>query len=224
MRVFKRFVRKIRSWCKKNPDRFLEELNGVIHVGANVGQERDLYKRYNLDVIWIEPIPEVYDVLKNNLEGHDRQIAYQYLVTDKDDEQYNFNVADNNGLSSSIFDFKHHKDIWPGVGFERTISLKSITLPAFLKKEKINIDKYDALIMDTQGAELLVLQGAEEILGHFKYIKAEVSDFEAYKDCCQIDDLQKYLFRLGFREHARDLFATRRGSGNYYDIWYRKIV
>ncbi len=223
MRIFNRFARKMGSWFKKDPDRFLEELRGVIHVGANTGQERDLYKHYNLDVIWVEPIPEVYETLKKNLEAYDRQKSFQYLITDKENEKYDFNVADNDGASSSIFDFKYHKDIWPGVGIQRTISLESITLPAFLKKENINIDKYDALIMDTQGSELLVLQGAEEMLGHFRYIKTEVSDFESYEGCCQVDDIQKYLASQGFREHARNLFATRR-SGNYYDIWYRKVV
>lgn len=224
MRVFKRFARRMGSWFKKNPDRYLEELKGVIHVGANAGQERDLYKRYNLDVIWIEPIPEVYAILKKNLAGFSRQKAYPYLITDEENKEYQFHVANNNGLSSSIFELKQHKDIWPGVNFERTISLKSSTLSAFLKKEKINMDKYDALIMDTQGSELLVLQGAEEMLDHFRYIKAEVSDFESYEDCCQIDDIQKYLANQGFKEHARNLFATRRGGGNYYDIWYRKMM
>ena len=224
MRIFKRFSRKMGSWFKRNPDRFLEELKGVIHVGANVGQERDIYEHYNLDVIWVEPIPEVYETLKKNLVAYDRQKSYQYLITDKENETYDFHVADNSGLSSSIFDFKDHKDIWPGGGFERTISLKSITLPTFLKKENIDIDKYDALVMDTQGSELLVLKGAEEILGRFRYIKTEVPDFESYEGCCQVDDIQKYLAGLGFREHARNLFATRKGSGNYYDIWYRKMM
>ena len=73
MRILKRLVRKMGPWFKKNPDRFLGELKGVIHVGANAGQERGIYKHYNLEVIWIEPIPEVYETLKKNLQDFDRQ-------------------------------------------------------------------------------------------------------------------------------------------------------
>ena len=36
---------------------FLADARGVIHVGANVGQERDLYAAYRLPVVWIEPTP-----------------------------------------------------------------------------------------------------------------------------------------------------------------------
>ena len=34
-------------------DVFLKSVSGVIHVGANTGQERDLYAKYHLDVVWI---------------------------------------------------------------------------------------------------------------------------------------------------------------------------
>jgi hypothetical protein len=36
--------------------RFLRDVTGVIHVGANTGQERFLYRLFGLNVIWIEPI------------------------------------------------------------------------------------------------------------------------------------------------------------------------
>jgi hypothetical protein len=43
---------------------YLRKVRGVIHVGANEGQERDLYAAFGLNVIWIEPIPEVFQVLR----------------------------------------------------------------------------------------------------------------------------------------------------------------
>lgn len=44
---------------------FLSKGRGVIHVGANAGQERELYAAFGLHVIWIEPIPDVF-VYKRN--------------------------------------------------------------------------------------------------------------------------------------------------------------
>ena len=38
----------------------LSQCRGVIHVGANSGQERKVYARLGLDVLWIEPIPGVF--------------------------------------------------------------------------------------------------------------------------------------------------------------------
>ena len=64
------------------------------------------------------------------------------------------------------------------------------------------------LVIDTQGSELLVLKGALPILHHFKYIQTEVPDFEAYKGCCQLKDLQFFLVGLGYQEISRHQFAT----------------
>src|SRR5437763_4027468 len=204
-----------------SPDAFLRKVSGVIHVGANTGQERELYAKYNLDVIWIEPIPEVFSELKANLKGFPRQHAYQYLLTDKDDEEYLFNVASNAGGSSSILEFNLHQDFWPDIHYERQIKLESITLKSLVKKEGIEIDNYDALIMDTQGSEMLVLKGAESLLSRFTYIKSEVPDFESYKNCCRIEDLARFLGDRGFREINRNKIAVRKTGGTYYDIVYR---
>ncbi|MFN6536319.1 MAG: FkbM family methyltransferase [Nostoc sp. EkiNYC01] len=208
---------------KKNPDSFLNNVSGVIHVGANTGQERKIYAQQKLDVIWIEPIPEIFKKLKNNLKRYPRQQGYQYLVTDKENENYEFHIANNNGASSSIFNFNLHKDIWPQVNYERSIMLKSTTLVSLVHKENINIDKYDALVMDTQGSELLVLKGAESILNKFKYIKTEVPDFESYVGCCQLKDIESFLLNHGFKEYSKHNFTSRKNGGNYYDIVYKKV-
>ena len=205
-----------------NPDLFLEKVSGVIHVGANIGQERDLYAKHNLHVVWIEPIPEVFNQLKSNLKSYYTQQAYQCLVTDKDGELCEFHISNNDGLSSSILDLYQHKDIWPEVHYQRNITLSSITLNSLVKKEKINIKKYDALILDTQGSELLVLKGAGDLLDNFKFVKVEVPDFESYKDCPQADDIDRFLRPYGFSEYSRNRFAVRSKGGSYYDILYKK--
>ena len=83
------------------------------------------------------------------------------------------------------------------------------------------IREYDALIMDTQGSELLVLQGAIPILHNFTYIKTEVSDFESYTGCCQVANIAPFMSRFGYREVSRHKFAQRPEGGSYYDIVYK---
>jgi FkbM family methyltransferase len=215
-----KLLRRLRRLLSPDPNRFLRTVRGVVHVGANVGQERELYERHDLDVVWIEPIPDVFARLKANIAGFPRQRALECLVTDRDDSSYEFNVANNDGESSSILALKEHKDVWPKVAFTTTITLKSATLATLLTREAIDPARYDALVMDTQGSELLVLKGAEPLLDRFRFVKTEVPDFEAYAGCAKLEDIERYLTSRGFREVSRHCFATRAGGGHYYDVVY----
>ncbi len=214
---------RIRRKIVRDPNRFLRSASGVIHVGANVGQERETYEELGLDVLWIEPIPAVFEELKSNIAHLPRQRAIQALITNKDDEDYQFNIANNKGASSSILELKDHKDIWPEVKYTDKISLVSSTLPSILQKENIDPEEFDALIMDTQGSELLVLEGAVPLLKYLKIIKTEVADFESYAGCCLLADVDRFMRQHGFIQCARHAFAQHRNGGKYYDITYKKL-
>ena len=213
---------KIKFLFKKNPNKFFKKVSGIIHIGANKGQEIKLYEKYGLKVIWVEPIPEIFDVLKSNLNEVSNQTAIQALITDVNHKEYNFNIASNDGASSSILEFNLHQNIWPEVTYKKTIRLFSKTLPSLLMENNINSANYDMLVMDTQGSELLVLKGAIPILQNFKYIKTEVPDFESYKGCCQLKDLELFFSENGYEEVSRNRFATHPTDGSYYDIIYKK--
>lgn len=201
---------------------FLRDVSGVIHVGAHTGQERQLYAQYRLKVLWIEPLAELFAELERNIAGLQDQRAVRALVTDNDDAEYSFHVASNAGGSSSILELKLHADIWPDVTYTRTVAMRGTTLPSLLEAERIDSRAYDALVMDTQGSELLVLRGAAALLGQFKYIRTEVADFEAYENCCQLADIESFLAAYDFREQVRKVIARHPSGGGYYDIVYRK--
>ncbi|MFT4855781.1 MAG: FkbM family methyltransferase [Algoriphagus sp.] len=224
VRKIKTLTRSLIRVLSKNHDKFLKEVSGVVHVGANLGQERELYSKHGLSVVWIEPIPEIFNQLQVNLQGHKNQLAYQVLVTELDGKEYEFHVANNGGASSSILELKEHKDIWPEVDYTKTISLRSITLSSLFEKEKIDGSKYQALILDTQGSELLVLRGSLPVLNKFKFIKVEVPDFESYEGCCQLSDINEFMVEHGYKEFSRNKFASRAEGGNYFDIVYKKQV
>ena len=135
----KAVIRRIKSLFKKNPDKLLKKIRGIVHVGANTGQEIQLYAKHGLSVIWIEPIPEVFDSLEANLSGVQKQIAIKALVTDVDNAEYEFHLANNNGASSSILELNLHQDIWPDVSFKKTIKLYSKTLSSLMNDNNINM-------------------------------------------------------------------------------------
>ena len=199
----------------------LNEITGVIHVGANTGQEIQTYNHHNLDVIWVEPITEVFKVLLENIKNYPKHIAYNSLITDTDNKEYDFHIANNYGQSSSIYGLKKHKQIWPDIHYIANLRLKSITLKKLIQKTKTDIRKYQALIIDTQGSELLILKGATDILHHFKFITLEVADFESYENCCKLSDIEAYMEENNFYEYERHLMVSQENVGNYYDITYR---
>jgi FkbM family methyltransferase len=202
----------------------LEHFRGVIHVGANIGQERDLYQAHALPVIWIEPIPDVFARLSARIEGYSRQRALQRLLTDRDGVEYAFHVASNGGESSSILELAKHRDIWPAIGYERTITLTSTTLKSLIEREGLDLAVYDTLILDTQGSELLVLRGAGEHVRQFRFIETEIADFEAYAGCCQLPEMTRFMEGHGFEERRRikRVDHPHPDGGNYYDILYER--
>ena len=213
------WLRLRRLW---HPDRFLRRVRGVIHVGANSGPERDEYAALGLEVVWVEPIPEVFERLVENIRPFERQRAVMALVTDVDGREYDFHVSSNEGASSSILPLARHRDLWPHVDYAATVRLTGVTLPTLLAREGIDPGRYQALVLDTQGSELLVLRGAAPLLRGFEYVKAEVADFEAYAGCCLLDEMTAFMREQGFRPIARTLIAGRADIGNYYDVVYRR--
>ena len=208
----------------QHPNDFLNCCRAVIHIGANEGQERDLYAKHSLSVLWVEALPDVFQKLTNNLRNYPKQRAVNALVTDQEGEHYDFNVSNNAGESSSIYDFQGHKEIWPEVNFTRTIRLRSTTLPALLRKEGLNPSGFDALILDVQGAELLVIRGAGEVLDSIKFVKTEAADFESYRDACTETTLSQALKERDFFPCYKEWFAGKESVGSYYDILYKRAV
>jgi hypothetical protein len=83
-------------------DSFFRRVPGVVHVGANSGQERDLYRDLGLRVLWIEAINEVFDELVRNIAGHPKQKSLCALLTDRDGAEYQFHIASNSVFNLSI--------------------------------------------------------------------------------------------------------------------------
>lgn len=221
---FERVKNKIKGIFNKESEKFLKDISGLIHIGANTGQERNLYEKYKLEVLWIEPIPSIFNILESNIKQFPKQTAIQALLTDKDNESYEFNVASNNGASSSILKLDKHQDIWPDVHYEKTLQLKSSTLDNLISDKQIDINKYQALILDTQGSELLVLEGSTTILNKVKYISTEVANFESYKGCCMLDDMILFMKSHNFVEVYRKVFAESDKGEIYYDVLFKNTL
>jgi FkbM family methyltransferase len=226
MKILSRIIRGLTSPKRQLKKLYLNTLfnkvSGVIHVGGNYGQESAFYSKKNLNVLWIEPIPEIFEQLCKNIKNYKNQMAVNALITDIDNKEYVFNVANNKGGSSSIFQLKDHTELWPEVDYVKSINLQSIKLSTLIRRNKIDMSKYQFLVLDTQGSEMLVLKSSKPILEHLKYIKLEVANFEAYKGCCTLDDIYTFMNDNNYIEVGKYQFAGKKEK-KYYDIVFKKL-
>jgi FkbM family methyltransferase len=215
-----------RAWENEREflDGYLRNVSGLIHVGANHGQERRYYWLLGLDVIWVEPIREIYENLVDNIAIFPRQRAVHALLTDKEGDEVELRIANNGGASSSILPLEQHAQIFPDIQYVEHRKLISTTLAAMIRKEAIDLAHYCALTLDTEGAELMILQGAGDLLGQFEYVKCEVADFPARSGTPSTADLDRILSAAGFAQLSRRQFAMGPGlTGTYWDIVWKKV-
>jgi FkbM family methyltransferase len=182
-----------------------------------------VYARYGLKVVWIEPIPGIFRELQSNLTDFPDQTAYNALIAGQDGTKYQFHISSNEGSSSSILETnEQHSDYWSKIRFDQSIELVALSLPTFIRTNGIDLALFDRLVLDAQGAELLILGGAKEILPRFRYIECEAVNRELYSGCCLLPDLDAYMSKQGFKQTGR--FVTQRfpNGGRQWDVLYQR--
>ncbi len=171
---------------------------GIIHIGAHRGTEAPIYAWFNKSVIWIEPNKDIFGELKLNISNYKNQKAYNYLLHETNQKEVKFKISNNDGASSSIYDFgEHHKNsILFGkrkFKFTKIIKMETYSFDNFINQEKINIREFDLWIIDVQGSELPVIKGSQNSLKFCKYLVTEISKKEFYKGGTKWIDLLQWL-------------------------------
>lgn len=174
------------------------QITGIIQVGSFLAKEYPLLKSIGVDnFIFLEANPNIISELKDNIGPE--CLVYNELVADTDGEEYVFQIA-NHGQSSSMLKFDKHKEYHPEFStVVDTINLKSVKLDTLIDREHIDMNKYNCLMVDVQGAEIHVLKGFEYYLKDIDYIHAELNYDSMYEGCCLEPEFTKYLQEKGFR-------------------------
>ena len=172
-------------------------LSGIMNIGANEGQECSLYQALGAKhVVLVEPIPEVFEKLRNNVSEYENFCAVEAVCAEKPGEKVSFNVSSNQGESSSVLSFSKHKDYYPHINMTKTIELVTSTVDDIAAQ--FPAVHFDALVLDVQGFELNVLKGATNTLKGASVVFSEVSEVPLYENACTIIDLMQFLHPLGF--------------------------
>lgn len=185
------------------------QLNGVIHVGAHRGEEINEYGDLGAKtVIWVEANPEVFDemcIMLTNAEANIDSHAFQYAASTEDHGTAEFNryygpdaghLVGNKGCSS-LLKAEGRFEEW----YKDTIEVETITIDTLLEEEGFNVEDFQLLNMDVQGAELMVLSGSEKVLDNVKWITTEATwEDPDYIDNVMYDELKSFLESKGFVE------------------------
>lgn len=175
-------------------------LKGVLHIGANVGEEVLVYNELGITKqIWIEANPEIFPQLCQNLSKYNSEevIALNYCIGDENKDTV-LHVSNNAGLSSSVLDLGTHKDAHPEVHYIKDIPMKMYRVDSIYGIQD-TILGCDFLNIDLQGFELNALHGMGGLLQQFKAAYLEVNQKELYKGCALINSIDLFMIEKHFR-------------------------
>ena len=192
-------------------------LKTLVHVGAHLAQEIEQYESHGYQrIMWIEASAQVHANLVDKLNRHEgtaEHFTKCALLTDQDGDEVELREFSNDGMSSSIFSPTDNLSArWPDVTETgQTETIRSSTLDTLLADTPF-ADACDLLVVDVQGAERLVLQGAAKTLANANAVICEVSTVPYYEGGVLFDELADLLKTHGFgpmatpRRHGDMLF------------------
>jgi len=177
---------------------------GILHVGANRGQEAEEYHRAGVkNVVWVEALQHVYGDLVSNVSkyGH---TCINACVSDIEGRKVVFHESNNESQSSSYLELGTHKTAHPEVRFLKDHEMTTTTIEELYKNHSLS--GLDMLVMDIQGAEMDALKGAVSRLPEFKIVYLEVNTQHVYEGCALLPEIDKFLRGHGFEKREERIF------------------
>lgn len=201
--------------------RYDVKAKGVLHLGANTGQEADVYAALGIKrVIWVEALPDIYTQLVQKIARYPGSLAFCACLSNIDGYPVTFHRANNESQSSSFLEFGTHAQEHPTTRYIETIPMTTIRLDTLLKREGIihQVEGGWFLNIDVQGAELLVLKGMGNLLSKFDCAYIEVNEKELYKGCPRVGEIDAHLSLYGLVG-----VECKMTSAGWGDKFYRKL-
>jgi len=194
---------------------------GILHLGANVGEEALAYHKEGIDnVIWVEANPDIFKTLVMNVSGLGHK-TFNFCVGDENREAI-LHISNNGSQSSSVLPLGTHKVQHPEVKYTHDIHVPMMRIDSFFsyvpnQSERYDLKNIDFLNADLQGFELNAIKGMGDLLHQFKYAYIEVNKAQVYEGCAQIGELDDYLKDFGFKR-----VQTANWIGDWSDALYIK--
>lgn len=181
------------------------QFNGVVHIGAHLGEEAEAYAAGGVErVLWVEANEDLMEPLRRATAGFPMQQTYICAALSDAPGTVTFRIT-NNGQSSSILPLGTHATHYPHI---MVVEQREIQTKRF-DSLGIELEPYDFLNLDVQGAELKVLRGFKS-LDNFSAVYAEVNFEEVYVGAPLMAEIDTHL--TGFQRVAHN--DTGQGWGD----------
>jgi FkbM family methyltransferase len=170
---------------------------GVLHVGANVGEEAPVYLELGIKrQHWIEANDQIFQKLVANISNNPEATAQNICIGDTTDELVIFHISNNGSQSSSILELGTHKTAHPEVHYVEEVEMRTVRIDMIVPELTNGLD---FLNIDLQGAELKALRGMGELLNQFKWVYLEVNWEELYVGCALFPEVCDFMQSKGFK-------------------------
>jgi len=174
---------------------------GIISIGAYDGKT---LKRLNLPntvkTLLIDANPTAVERLQENFGDRPNIQVVQAAI------------ANHNGTvtlhltslesSSSILPWQQYSKIYPNIKETQQLTLPSRTLDTLLRELHLCTTDFNILILDIQGAELLALEGATQLLNTLDAIYTTVHYQELFKGGALAEQVDRFLTDYQFQRVA----------------------
>ena len=171
-------------------ERLNVHIKGIIHVGMWDFVEYGCYtKLVGNNVIGIEANPQVYKDMAKPVADKWGFKCFNEFLSDKDKEIRDFYFA---GEGSSLYKGQ------PQWNKNVSIKVQTKTLSTVIEENNIDMNGYDFLNIDAEGAEFDVLKGFEKYLDHINVIDLETSYDDRHRSGADHNTIVQWLGERGF--------------------------
>ena len=178
-------------------------VKGIIHVGGCKGEELFSYFMSNIkNVILIEANPELVKFLKVKKFIYNKILRMNisienFAAYNENDKMMDLNIT-NNLQSSSVLNLHKHSDLYPNIFVEKKVKIQTQTINKIFK-ENYDLNNFNFLNLDIQGAELKALEGCNQILSSINAIYTEINFEELYEGCPHVNEIDLFLKNFKFK-------------------------
>jgi FkbM family methyltransferase len=194
---------------------------GIIHVGADVGQEVAQYLEYGFNkIILIEANPRSFETLEAKFNDYDNIKLFHYAICDRTGTvDFHIHTSRSGSMEpASILPMKRFKEIVKTLHTTDTIRVPAITLDSLIETHGIAKGDYNFINIDIQGAELLALRGATNLISSLDVVISEVNLIEMYENGALEGEIVAFLANHGF-EKRRAVYHTLYDEHSTFPAW-----
>ncbi len=192
---------------------------GVLHIGAHKGEEREAYARCGFrKVVWIEANPELVILLRKMVELDQGRFEFEEVIEaaihDVNGAWMELNIT-NNSQSSSVLPLGLHRNFYPRIKVIERIPIRTRRIDQIFREQPKLIEGLTFANLDIQGVELPALRGFGEFMEQFHWIYTEVNRENVYDGNSLVWDIDRFLAIHQFRRKETVFTKAHWGDALY---------